>query len=151
MQKINGTLHPMIQPNLVLTVLLSIAITILGDNRLVAQEFDETNFIRYTRIEGLSNNYISGIVQDSAGYIWIATHKGLNRFDGKTFQSIFKSSSHSPIPDNLLVSLHYQSTNEIIGGTRAGAFAFHPGSGDYKQLLFPVIPRSFFGPIIRLM
>jgi len=134
----------MIQPNLVLTVLLSIAITILGDNRLVAQEFDETNFIRYTRIEGLSNNYISGIVQDSAGYIWIATHKGLNRFDGKTFQSIFKSSSHSPIPDNLLVSLHHQSTNEIIGGTRAGAFAFHPGSGDYKQFIIPCDSTIFF-------
>ena len=127
MQKINGTLHPMIQPNLLLTVLLSIAITIVGDNRLVAQEFDKTNFIRYTRIEGLSNNYISGIVQDSAGYIWIATHKGLNRFDGKTFQSIFKSSSHSPIPDNLFVSLHHQSTNEIIGGTRCRGLCFSPG------------------------
>ena len=72
----------------------------------MAQDLDETNFVRYTRLQGLSNNYISGIVQDSDGYIWVATHKGLNRFDGNNFMSIFKSSPRSPLPDNLLKYLH---------------------------------------------
>src|SRR3954469_22388102 len=88
---------------------------------LVAQDLDESNFVRYTRLQGLSNNYISGIVQDSTGYIWIATHKGLNRFDGKKFQSVFKSTLHSPLPDNLLLSMRPQISNEIVGATRAGA------------------------------
>ena len=118
-------------PKMLLPVVLSIAIAMVGNNQVIAQDFDDNNFIRYTRLEGLSNNYISGIVQDSAGYIWIATHKGLNRFDGKTFQSIFKSSLYSPLPDNLLVSVHYQTPNEIVGGTRAGSFAFDPATGQY--------------------
>ena len=31
---------------------------------------------------GLSSNHVQGIVQDLSGYVWIATDKGLNRFDG---------------------------------------------------------------------
>ena len=103
-------------------LLLSIFTLIIGE-ALVAQDLDERNFIRYTRLQGLSNNYISGIVQDSTGYIWIATHKGLNRFDGKIFQSVFKSSPDSSLPDNMLIRIH-RTANEIIGATRAGGFCF---------------------------
>ncbi len=117
---------------------------ILLSSSLQAQDLDESNFIRYTRLQGLSNNYISGIVQDSAGYIWIATHKGLNRFDGKTFQSIFKSSSHSPLPDNQLQSLHTRGGHEIFGSTRAGAFTFNPENGQYKQFIIPSDSTIYF-------
>src|SRR5664279_3125649 len=144
MPKINGTPNLMNRPILLLSFLLSLAIVMADNNHLMAQDFDENNFIRYTHLEGLSNNYISGIVQDSTGYIWIATHKGLNRFDGKTFQTFFKNSSHSPIPDNMLVALRHQDPNEIIGGTRAGAFAFDPVSGHYKQFIIPSDSTIFF-------
>lgn len=116
---------------------------VLG-NQLHAQEFDESNFIRYTRLQGLSNNFISGIVQDSQGYIWIGTHKGLNRFDGKYFQSIFKNSSQSPLPDNQIQSLHTRSGHEIIGATRAGAFAFNPLNGQFKQFIIPCDSILYF-------
>src|SRR5664279_492414 len=114
------------------------------ENQLQAQELDESNFIRYTRLQGLSNNYISGIAQDSDGYIWIATHKGLNRFDGNNFLSIFKSSRHSPLPDNLLKYLHEQSPDEILGATRAGAFAYNPITGKFKQFIVPCDSVIFF-------
>ena len=107
---------------------LLLSFLVMG-NHLAAQDLDEANFVRYTRLEGLSNNFISGIVQDSAGYIWIATHKGINRFDGKLFQSVFKSSTHSPLPDNLFRLIRRQPSNEIIGATRAGAFSFNPATG----------------------
>src|SRR5205085_1181005 len=89
-------------------------------------------------------NFISGIVQDTSGYIWIATHKGLNSFNGKSFQSIFKGSASSPLTDNLLYSLHHKSSNEIIGTTRAGAFAFEPCSGRYKKFIIPSDSAIFF-------
>jgi len=113
--------------------------------RSTAQDLDESNFISYTRLQGLSNNYISGIIQDHCGYIWIATHKGLNRFDGQKFQSIYKNSTNSPLPDNLLVSIsHHSSSNELLGATRAGAFAFEPMSGMRKQFIIPCDSSIFF-------
>ena len=37
---------------------------------------------RISTDEGLSQNYVTKILQDDLGYIWIATAQGLNRFDG---------------------------------------------------------------------
>ncbi len=44
------------------------------------QHFDE--------ISGLSTRYVTQIVQDNDGYIWVATWNGLNRFDGNEFVRI---------------------------------------------------------------
>jgi hypothetical protein len=63
----------------------------------------------------------------------------------KLFQSIFKSSNRSPLPDNLLKFMRRQPSNEIIGATRAGAFSYDPVTGESKKLLFPAIPPSFLG------
>ena len=127
-----------------LSILLMVFTCLLAGYTLKAQELDEANFIKYTRLQGLSNNYISGIVQDSTGYIWIATHKGLNRFDGNTFQSIFKSSLHSPLPDNLLIRLHAQNSGEILGASHAGAFSFNPVTRRYKKFIIPCDSIIYF-------
>ena len=60
------------------------------------QQIDEKNFTRYTKLDGLSNNSVLSITQDSVGYLWIGTNKGLNRFDGQSFINIFKNQKDSP-------------------------------------------------------
>ena len=40
---------------------------------------------RFTTEQGLAQNTVSAVVQDSAGYIWVATPRGLQRFDGYAF------------------------------------------------------------------
>ena len=44
----------------------------------------------YTVENGLSDNYISHVSQDSRGYLWIPTTSGLNRFDGHEFKHFSK-------------------------------------------------------------
>ena len=39
-------------------------------------------FGSFTIEDGLSNNVVYATHQDSKGYLWIATHDGLNRYDG---------------------------------------------------------------------
>ena len=68
-----------------------------------SQGLDETKFVHYNSASGLSNNLITGLVQDAAGYIWISTANGLNRFDGKEMKQIHqKSSEESLIAENLV-------------------------------------------------
>ncbi|QXV63755.1 histidine kinase [Mucilaginibacter sp. 21P] len=41
---------------------------------------------RLTVSNGLPQSFISGLTQDKAGFIWIATRDGLSRFDGRQFK-----------------------------------------------------------------
>ncbi|MBX7182740.1 MAG: SpoIIE family protein phosphatase [Bacteroidia bacterium] len=43
------------------------------------------NFKNFTTDQGLVQTKVNDVVQDSKGYLWIATDGGLSRFDGKSF------------------------------------------------------------------
>lgn len=50
-----------------------------------AQDTKQFSFRNLTVNEGLSQNSIVNIAQDSIGYLWFATQDGLNRYDSKNF------------------------------------------------------------------
>jgi ligand-binding sensor domain-containing protein len=70
-----------------------------------AQIIAEKNFVLYTTKDGLSNNFVNSVTQDTYGYIWIATNKGLNRFDGTTFQQFYSDSSQNSLPMDFIFRL----------------------------------------------
>jgi ligand-binding sensor domain-containing protein len=41
----------------------------------------------YTTAEGLTGNAVSAAVEDTQGFLWIGTERGLSRFDGKEFRT----------------------------------------------------------------
>lgn len=48
---------------------------------------EELLFHHLTRNEGLLHDNVTCIAQDSLGYMWFGTHRGLNRYDGYTIDS----------------------------------------------------------------
>ncbi|MFW2403423.1 MAG: two-component regulator propeller domain-containing protein [Gammaproteobacteria bacterium] len=44
------------------------------------------SFEHFDQRDGLSNNSVMGILQDTQGFMWFATENGLNRFDGYEFR-----------------------------------------------------------------
>lgn len=50
--------------------------------------------------DGLSDDYVTEIVQDKNGFIWLGTSNGLNRYDGRRIKQFF----HEPGNPNSLIS-----------------------------------------------
>ncbi|MDR2806373.1 MAG: response regulator [Dysgonamonadaceae bacterium] len=48
---------------------------------------EELHFYHLTRSEGLLHDNVTCVAQDSIGYIWFGTHRGLNRYDGYSIDS----------------------------------------------------------------
>jgi len=81
-KKINSKTPKMNQRILFFSMLL---FSIIGAENLSAQDMHENNFALYAKSDGLSSDNITGIAQDSTGYIWASTSSGLNRFNGSGF------------------------------------------------------------------
>ncbi len=66
---------------------------------------------------GLSNNYITDIVQDGKGRIWASTESGLNSYDGFEFHSY--NTANSGLNSNMINTLWYDSNhNKLWIGTK---------------------------------
>jgi ligand-binding sensor domain-containing protein/signal transduction histidine kinase/AraC-like DNA-binding protein len=91
-------------------------------------------FKNITSIDGLSNNCVYHISQDRDGYIWIATHEGLNRFDGRSIQTYYHTQSGNSIPGNFVTQLLSTSEGALIVGTNHGASIY-----DKERDLFTLI------------
>jgi ligand-binding sensor domain-containing protein len=71
----------------------------------------------YTTADGLSDNYIYCIFQDSYGYIWAGTTNGLNRFDGKHFTSYGLKQG---LPSLSIDKIYEDHHHRLWIGTRSG-------------------------------
>ncbi len=74
-------------------------------------------FRSYSIENGLSESVVNDMMQDSDGYIWIATGYGLNRFDGINFRNYYEEDG---LNDNKIQSLYEDSQGNIWIGTESG-------------------------------
>lgn len=82
---------------------------------------DNIRFHHVTLQEGLSQNSVSCITQDSIGFIWFGTQDGLNKYDGYEF-NIYRNDSDNPksLSDSYILSLLKDSNDDLWIGTFAG-------------------------------
>src|SRR6187397_548127 len=74
-----------------------------------------------TTRDGLSQNSVYSILQDSRGFMWFGTRDGLDKYDGYTFLSY----RHDPldstsISDYVITAIAEDSVGSIWAGTSAG-------------------------------
>ena len=75
--------------------LIKILIMIFIYNISIIYGNSEYKFEQISVQNGLTNATISGIVQDSKGFLWVATRNGLNRYDGKSIK-IYQYEENNP-------------------------------------------------------
>ncbi len=95
----------------------------------------QTQKIRFERLgieEGLSQNAVLAIAQDTQGFLWIGTEDGLNKYDGYQF-TVYKHDPDDPtsLIDNYVSEILVDRNGEIWIGTRSGLERYDPSSGSF--------------------
>ena len=104
-------------------IFIIVLIQLLLCNPLYSQEYF---FKKLTVNDGLSQDDVNSIVQDSFGFIWIGTFDGLNRFDGLNVQSFHRETTNDKsLPDNRINALAEDNKKRLWIGTQAGLFAYY--------------------------
>lgn len=102
-----------------IAVLLAFSSNVIAADNTINQP--PLKFERISIAEGLSQSYVYDIVQDTNGFIWIATQDGLNRYDGKNFVYYrHDSTNRASIADNFIRKLFIDNKNVLWVGTNAG-------------------------------
>lgn len=71
--------------------------------------------------QGLPHGYISSMVQDKAGFLWIATTNGLTRWDGYRFHTYKPQiNDNNSISDIVILALHLDPQGHLWIGTATG-------------------------------
>lgn len=84
---------------------------------------------------GLSQNTVSDIIQDSRGFLWFGTKEGLNRYDGTHFK-VFKHIPHDTggLGNNTVRSIVETEDHDIMVGTNYGLYLYDTESDSFSSV-----------------
>lgn len=93
------------------------------------------------REEGLSSNLVFDLYEDRAGYLWVASNRGLDRFDGEKFDHF---SYEDGLTDLIIFQLKEDSRGRIWGLTaNFNLFHFDPEKLDFTPYKYNDSLMSF--------
>ena len=84
--------------------------------------------------EELSNQHATAFAEDSTGYIWIGTERGLNRYNSKNFHHYYYNYNDSAsIPSNNILCLFIDSKGRLWVGTDNG-LCYYSDKDDFHRI-----------------
>lgn len=96
------------------------------------------HFTNYGVRDGLAQSNVSGIVQDSSGFYWIATAGGVSRFDGKNFVNY---TTEDGLADNNVSAIFIDHHNNIWLGHENGSLTKYDGE-TFTQIKSRLLPKD---------
>jgi len=74
-----------------------------------------SKYHKFSSVDGLSDNFITSIVEDHKGFIWTTTNFGINRFDGENFKTYTVSEFPSLMRNDFTCSVLDKNGNVLFG------------------------------------
>ncbi len=104
----------------------------MGTNGFGVYRYDGHSLIRFTDKEGLSNNQVHSIQEDSAGNLWFRTGYGISIYNGKSFTSYIRNKT---LPAKFTPARQFQnSPTDIWIEGEGGMYRHHEGKFSYFSL-----------------
>lgn len=106
-----------------------------GLNKLPANDLQQTDptqvtFKQFTVKDGLPNNAIYGILEDSNGNLWVSTNNGLSNFNVRKLQFRNYDITDGLQSNTFFPGSYHKSGNEMFFGGPNGFNQFHPEKVD---------------------
>lgn len=99
---------------------------------LFAKSGITAQFTTISTQNGLSSNSVVSITQDSLGFMWFATLKGLNRYNGYNIKTYYADKNDSTsLAHNEIKTIFYTSTGDLLIGTRNGISIYNPEQDNF--------------------
>jgi len=88
----------------------------------------------YSAQNGLSDNNVYCIGQDSRGFLWLGTREGLNRFDGYQFKKFFSSKNQATgLANNTIMDLLEYRKGQLLIATSGGLSVLNTISSNFEN------------------
>ena len=107
-------------------------------NSFYSQALQEKDFTHYSILQGLSDKRVSDIAQDAYGYLWIATKRGLNRFDGTSIEHFYSTSSSNSLPQDEIAKLRWIDREQLGVITASGLHIVNTRTMKTRNLIIPI-------------
>ena len=108
-----------------------------------AQTVPDYRFKTLSFNEGLSQANVNSIVQDSLGYVWLATENGLNRYDGtevRVFKHVYGDTTS--LLDNYVSKLFIDRQHRMWLATTSGVCRYHPERNSFESYRLDTIMNT---------
>src|SRR4051812_42151320 len=102
-----------------------------------AQQLLESDFDHYTKKDGLSHNIVTGLAQDTLGYLWIATAYGLNRYNGSHFVQFHSNDDSLSLSAEFLTGTTWLDNERLAIITASGLHLINTRTGERRNLFIP--------------
>ncbi len=97
---------------------------------------DQLRVAHLTTNDGLSQGYVTAILQDRRGFMWFATRDGLNRYDGNSFV-VYKNNPTDPasLSSSFIQDLLEDEQGNLWIATNTGINKFDPATEHFTRYL----------------
>ena len=121
----------MVLPRLIVKILLPLLLLLAEAS---ASGHSNVTVTSLTANDGLSNNTVWAVLQDRAGFIWMGTADGLNRYDGREIRHY--TPDRIVGENNNVLSLCEDESGNIWVGTYSGLCVYNPKTD--RETVFPL-------------
>jgi len=101
---------------------------------LLFAQYPKYNIQSYSIEQGLPNIDIKDIIEDSLGFVWIATSKGLVQFNGYSFKEMVNQVGSFSELSNHINCIADVPPNHLLIGTRNGLFSLEKQTLIFKKI-----------------